>query len=76
MQKLGRGAVLAKMDLKKAYGMVPVHPDGDTLLGIRWGTDVYPDTALPFGLRSAPKVSSAVADALAWVGLLSDPLPR
>ena len=27
VQKPGRGAVLAKLDLKKAYRMVPVHPD-------------------------------------------------
>ena len=67
VQKLGRGAVLAKLDLKKAYRMVPVHPDDHALLGIRWGTDVYIDTALPFGLRLAPKIFSAVTDALAWV---------
>ena len=27
---------------------------------------VYVDTALPFGLRSAPKLFNAVADALEW----------
>ena len=67
VQKLGRGAVLAKLDLKKAYHMVPVHPDDHVLLGIRWATDVYIDTALPFGIHSAPKIFSAVADVLAWV---------
>ena len=67
VQKLGRGAVLAKLDLKKAYRMVPVHPDDHALLGIRWGTDVYIDTALLFDLRSAPKIFSAIADALVWV---------
>ena len=28
---------------------------------------MYIDTALPFGLRSAPKSFSALADALAWI---------
>ena len=59
--------VLAKLDLKQAYRMVPVHPDDHALMGIRWGTDVYIDTALLFGLHSAPKIFSAVTDALAWV---------
>ena len=46
--------------------MVPVHPDDRRLLGMRWHGDILVDTALPFGLRSAPKVFSAVADALLW----------
>ena len=66
VRQLGVGTLLAKLDLKKAYRMVPVHPDDHALLGIRWGPGVYVDTALPFGLRSAPKIFSAVADALAW----------
>ena len=44
-----------------------MHADDHPLLAIRWGQDVYVDTALPFGLRSAPKIFSAFADALAWV---------
>ena len=47
--------------------MVPVHPDDHPLLSIRWGQEVYIDIALPFGLRSAPKIFSAVSDALAWI---------
>ena len=34
---------------------------------IRWGPAIYLDTALPFGLCSAPKIFSAFADAQAWV---------
>lgn len=67
IQQLGRGTLLAKLDLQNAYRMVPVHPDDHQLLGIRWGQEVFIDTALPFGLRSAPKVFSALADALAWI---------
>ena len=32
---------------------------------VRWS--IYVDTVLPFGLRSAPKVFNAVADALEWI---------
>ena len=36
------------------------------MLAIQWEGQTYLDTALPFGLRSAPKLFSAVADAVAW----------
>lgn len=63
---LGMGTRLVKIDLKDAYRMVPVHPDDQHLLGISWGGATYVDRCLPFGLRSAPKIFSAVADVLAW----------
>ena len=59
-QRLGRGALLAKLDIK---GLVPVHPQDRYLLGVEWGGAFYVDGALPFGLRSAPKIFTAVADA-------------
>ena len=69
IQSLGVGTQLAKLDLHNAYSMVPVHPDDHPLLGIQWDQDVFIDTALPFGLRSAPNIFSALADALAWIGV-------
>ena len=66
VRHLGPGTLLAKLDLRKAYRVIPVHPDDHALLGIKWESQVYIDTALPFGLCSAPKIFSAVADALAW----------
>ena len=65
--QLEDGAVLAKLDLKAAYRMVPVHPADRPLLAVQWKGQVWLDAALPFGLRSAPKIFSAVADALLWV---------
>ena len=65
-QKLGRGTLLAKLDVQAAYRLVPVHPDDRPLLGVKWGDACYFDGMLPFGLRSAPKVFTAVADALEW----------
>ena len=62
----GQGALMAKLDLKSAYRMIPVHPLDQPLLGIEWQGTVYCDLALPFGLRSAPVIFTAVADGLAW----------
>ena len=58
---------MAKLDLKEVYRAVPVHPDDQPLLGMRWKDQVFIDATLPFGLRSAPKIFSALADALLWI---------
>ena len=63
---LGEGALMAKLDLHSAYRMVPVHPLDHWLLGLEWRGVTYCDLALPFGLRSAPIIFTAVADGLAW----------
>ena len=64
---LGRGALIAKLDVESAYRIVPVHPDDRPLLGVQWRGAIYIDAMLPFGLRSAPKIFTAIADALEWV---------
>ena len=67
IHSIGRGALLVKADIKEAYRMIPVHPHDQHLLGVRWNDSYYIDRMLPFGLRSAPKIFSAVADALQWM---------
>lgn len=64
---LGRGTELAKIDIKSAYRIVPVHPEDRPLLGMRWQGKIYVDATLPFGLRSAPKIFNALADAAQWI---------
>ena len=53
---LGHRTHLVKVDLKSVYRLVPVHPDDRHLLGICWKGNTFVDQALPFGLRSAPKL--------------------
>ena len=67
VQELGRGCLLAKLDLKNAYRTVPVHPDDRPLLTLKHRNTTFMEAALPFGIRSAPKIFSATADALLWV---------
>ena len=64
--KRGQGTELAKVDVEQAYRNVPIHKDDRVLLGMEWEGERFMDTTLPFGLRSAPKVFSALADALEW----------
>jgi hypothetical protein len=61
-QSLGQGCLLAKLDLKEAYRAVPVHHSDQCLLAVSWNGTTYLDRALPFGLRSAPKLT----DAMMW----------
>ena len=63
----GRGTLLAKIDVQSAYRNIPVHPDDRWLMGMLWEGELFVDTTLPFGLRSAPKVFTAIADAAEWV---------
>lgn len=65
--QLGRGARIAKADVRTAYRNVPVHPRDRWLLGMKWGGATYVDGTLPFGLRSAPLLFTALGDGIQWV---------
>ena len=67
ISRFGKGAILAKVDLKAAFRMVPIHPDDWDLLGMQWQGNFYMDTCLPFGLRSAPFLFNQFAEALHWI---------
>ena len=63
----GKGTLMAKMDIKQAYRNIPIAPEDRHLLGFRWNQITYIDNTLPFGLRSAPFIFTAIADALMWI---------
>jgi len=63
----GKGSLLVKADIKEAYRMVPVHPEDQHLLGVEWEGVIFMDKMLIFGLRSAPKIFSTVANAAQWI---------
>ena len=65
--RLGRGALLAKVDIESAFRLIQVHLHDRPLLAVRWQDQIFVDPMLPFGLRSAPKIFNAVADALHWI---------
>ena len=77
---LGKGTQLVKVNLKQAYHQIPVNPEDHFLLGLSWEGSVYEDHALLFGLRSAPKIFTAVVNMIAWAfhmaGIQPDTLLR
>ena len=56
--------MIAKIDIKSAYRLIPVYPGDRKWLGMKWNNKIYVDGMLPFGLRSAPKIFNSVADAV------------
>ena len=65
--QLGPGTLLGKMDVKEAFRIVSIHPSDRLLLAIQWKGKLYIDKILPFGLRSAPLLFTALADAAEWI---------
>ena len=66
-QRLGRGSLLAKIDLKKAFRQCPVRQEDWHLLGLHWRGQFYYDKCLPFGLCSSPFLFDTVASALKFI---------
>ena len=67
IRQIGQGTLLAKIDIKSAFHLLPVHPADRHLLSMRWDQQIFIDTCLPFGLRSAPKLFNILADLLSWI---------
>ena len=67
VKKLGRGCYLAKLDVKHAFRLCPVHKKDWHLLGYKWQGKYYHDLVLPFGGRSSPFIFNHFADLLAWI---------
>lgn len=67
VRSIGRGAKLAKVDVKAAFRCVPVHPSDRWLLGMQWDGAFYADLALPFGLKSSPGIWERYASLAEWI---------
>ena len=67
LQSLGRGAFMAKTDLKSSFRLIPIHLDDWNLLGIYWQSQYHVDMYLPFGLRSTPFLFNQLSNGLEWI---------
>jgi len=64
VRRLGRGALLIKIDVSAAYKQVPVRREDWPLLGFLWEGKYYYERVLPFGLRSSCRLWDLYAAAL------------
>ena len=67
IMRLGRGAQMAKVDIKNAFRLCPVRPEDQPLLAMCWENRFYYDQVLPFGLRSAPYIFNCLPGAIEWI---------
>ena len=67
LSQYGQDALMAKIDLKAAFRLIPVQAADWVHLGICWRGQFYVDSCLPFGLRSAPALFNHYAEALDWI---------
>ena len=67
MHFLGCNALMAKLNVKEAYRIVPIHPDDRRFLAVCWQGQVFVDCQLPFGLASAPAIVTALGEGLEWI---------
>lgn len=55
--RLGPGALLAKVDIKSAYRLLPVHLQDRPLLAIQWDGKIFVDMILHLGFTHQPRSS-------------------
>ena len=67
VSKLGKGALMGKLDIKSAYCICPVRKEDWDLLGIMWKGHIFIDLCLAFGLRPAGNCFNWLADAFCWL---------
>ncbi len=65
--RLGRRALLAKIDVKAAFRCIAVHPLDRWLFGMIWEEQFYADLALPFGSKSSPALWERYAFLAEWI---------
>lgn len=50
--EVGKGALIAKLDVKHTFRLIPVRPEDRHLLGFGFQENFYFDVVLPFGCHS------------------------
>ena len=67
VSRLGKGALMAKIDIKHAFRLLPVHSNDWDLLGTCWVGLYFVELRLPFGIRSSVYTFNSFADVLTWI---------
>ena len=70
--EFGPNTPMAKLDIKKAFRLLSVHPVDRHLLAMEWQNKVFIDTCLPSGLQSAPKLFNILTDLLSWITMTKE----
>ena len=68
VQKCGSGSFMSKCDIKKAYRIMPIHPDEYHLFVIFHDGKYYFDRSLEMGMSSSCRIFDEFSSALEWIG--------
>ena len=63
----GRGCLLYKRDMRKAFRQIRVDPGDIHLLSFKWKGMLYSDTVLAMGLRSAAYICQRLTNGVAYI---------
>lgn len=63
----GRGCLLYKKDLQRAYRQLPIDPKDYNLLGFQFNGRLYFDTRCPFGLRTSAMICQRTTSAVIYI---------
>ena len=64
---LGKGCMMFKVDLSRYFRQLPLDPGDNSLIGCVIDGNIYFDTVLPMGMRSAPYITQRVTNAIAYL---------
>lgn len=64
--EVGKGAMLAKMDIKSAFRLLILHPGDFELMGIYFDGYYFIDKCLPMGSSISPKLFTTFSNFLQW----------
>ena len=67
IKKKGKGCLLYKRDLKRAYRQIFIDPGDIHLLGYKWKGHIYFDRVLTMGLRSAAYICMRTTSAIRFI---------
>ena len=63
----GQGALMYKLDLRRAYRQISICPSNYNLVAFQWKKHIFCDTVLPMGLRSSAHICQRVTNAFSFM---------
>lgn len=67
VEKLGQNALIAKMDIKSAFRLLPVYPGDFNLLGFKIDSDYFIDKCMPMGCSISCSTFETFSTFLHWL---------
>ena len=67
IKQKGRGCLLFKKDLRRAYRQISIDPGDYSLVAFIWGKHIFCDTVLSMGLKSSAAICQRVTNAISFI---------